>query len=163
MPENLVEDESATNSRRSASSENVAPTERRPRRRRSRSRSPPEVQPSTSSQQSRRGGQLSDRCLTLLNFSSMVVYMDDLLYTPLYCSQRERLEDMLRDLAPDRTKVGSTMVWCLEHADAAQEIVDCVAESLSLLQTPLPKKVCRISHLIHPTLYNLLGLLGNLL
>ena len=57
------------------------------------------------------------------------------------CSQRERLEDMLRDLAPDRTKVGATMVWCLEHADAAHEIVDCIAESLSLVQTPLPKKV----------------------
>jgi U2-associated protein SR140 len=33
------------------------------------------------------------------------------------------------------------MVWCLEHAEAAEEIVECIAESLSILQTPIPKKV----------------------
>lgn len=48
---------------------------------------------------------------------------------------------MLRDLTPERSKIGDTMVWCLEHADAAEEIVECITESLSILQTPLPKKV----------------------
>ena len=33
------------------------------------------------------------------------------------------------------------MVWCLEHAESAEEIVECIAESLSILQTPIPKKV----------------------
>lgn len=33
------------------------------------------------------------------------------------------------------------MFFCLTHADAAEEIVECIAESLSILKTPLPKKV----------------------
>ena len=56
-------------------------------------------------------------------------------------SQRDRLEDMLRELTPERAKVGDAMVWCLEHAESAEEVVECLAESLSLLETPLAKKV----------------------
>ena len=66
------------------------------------------------------------------------------LLLPVLCvvdSQRDRLEDMLRELTPDRTRVGTAMVWCLDHAEAAEEVVECIAESLSILQTPLPKKV----------------------
>lgn len=64
------------------------------------------------------------------------------------CSQRDRLEDVLRELTPERLKIAEAMVWCLDHAEAAEEIVECIAESLSILQTPLPKKV------IHSFLYN---------
>lgn len=60
----------------------------------------------------------------------------------LIFSQRDRLEDMLRELTPERLKVGEVMVWCLDHAEAAEEIVECISEALSILQTPLPKKVC---------------------
>jgi len=60
----------------------------------------------------------------------------------LSCSQRDRLEDLLRELTPERNKIGDAMVWCLEHAEAAEEIVECLAESLSILQTPIPKKAC---------------------
>ena len=56
-------------------------------------------------------------------------------------SQRDHLEDMLRNLTPERMKIGEAMVWCLEHADSAEEVVECVAESMSILQTPIPKKV----------------------
>ena len=56
-------------------------------------------------------------------------------------SQRDRFEDMLRNLLPDRNPLAETMVWCIEHAEAGEEIVDCIAESLSILQTPLTKKV----------------------
>lgn len=59
----------------------------------------------------------------------------------LLCSQRDRLEDMLRELTPERNKVGDAMVWCLDHAESAEEIVECITESLSILQTPIPKKV----------------------
>ena len=64
---------------------------------------------------------------------------------------------MLRDLSPEKVKVGDAMVWCLEHAESAEEIVECIAESLSILQTPLPKKVnvCGFSQQtenIHPML-----------
>ena len=65
MPEDLVDEDAPASSRRSESNDNVSTSERRPRRRRSRSRSrsrsPPEAHHSNSSQ-SRRGGQLSDRC-----------------------------------------------------------------------------------------------------
>lgn len=59
----------------------------------------------------------------------------------VFKSQRDRLEDMLRELTPERTKVGDAMVWCLDHAESAEEIVECITESLSILQTPIPKKV----------------------
>lgn len=70
-------------------------------------------------------------------------------------SQRDRLEDMLRELTPERTKVGDAMVWCLDHAESAEEIVECITESLSILQTPIPKKVrikigkCQLSNNPH--------------
>ena len=59
------------------------------------------------------------------------------------CSQRDRLEDMLRELSPEKYRIGDAMVWCLEHAESAEEIVECLAEALSLLETPIPKKVSR--------------------
>ncbi|XP_076454381.1 U2 snRNP-associated SURP motif-containing protein-like [Babylonia areolata] len=68
-------------------------------------------------------------------------------------SQRDRLEDMLRSLTPERTKVGEVMIWCLDHAEAAEEIVECISEALSILQTPLPKKIARL-YLVSDILYN---------
>ena len=68
-------------------------------------------------------------------------------------SQRDRFEDMLRNLLPDRNPVAETMVWCIEHAEAGEEIVDCIAESLSILQTPLTKKIARL-YLISDILHN---------
>ena len=56
---------------------------------------------------------------------------------------------MLRDLTPERMKVGDAMIWCMDHAESAQEIVECIAESLSILQTPIPKKVSFQLTLIH--------------
>lgn len=68
-------------------------------------------------------------------------------------SQRDRFEDMLRNLLPDRNPVAETMVWCIEHAEAGEEIVDCITESLSILQTPLTKKIARL-YLISDILHN---------
>lgn len=64
-----------------------------------------------------------------------------ILTADFFYSQRDRFEDMLRDLTPERIKIGDTMVWCLDHAESAEEIVECIAEALSILQTPIPKKV----------------------
>ncbi|XP_013393846.1 U2 snRNP-associated SURP motif-containing protein isoform X1 [Lingula anatina] len=67
-------------------------------------------------------------------------------------SQRDRLEDMLRDLTPERWKIGDAMVWCLEHAESAEEVVECITEALSILQTPIPKKIARlflVSDILH--------------
>ena len=63
--------------------------------------------------------------------------------------QRDELEEMLRSLVPDRSVQGEehqpslsvcrnaiaeAMVWCIEHADSGEEIVECLAESLSILE-----------------------------
>lgn len=45
------------------------------------------------------------------------------------------------------------MVWCLEHADAWPEIVECITESLSILETPMAKKVARV-YLVSDILHN---------
>ncbi|XP_069749764.1 U2 snRNP-associated SURP motif-containing protein-like isoform X2 [Narcine bancroftii] len=67
--------------------------------------------------------------------------------------QRDKLENILRGLAPHRNDVGDAMVFCLNNAEAAEEIVDCIAESLSILQTPLQKKIARL-YLVSDILYN---------
>nr|CAD7453892.1 unnamed protein product [Timema tahoe] len=67
--------------------------------------------------------------------------------------QRDRLEDLLRNMTPQRLKVAEAMVFCIEHSEAAEEICDCIAESLSILQTPIPKKIARL-HLISDILHN---------
>ncbi|TGZ70483.1 hypothetical protein CRM22_003175 [Opisthorchis felineus] len=46
-------------------------------------------------------------------------------------AQRGRFTQMLVDLEPSRANVGDVMVWCLEHADAASDITDCVVDALS--------------------------------
>ncbi len=68
-------------------------------------------------------------------------------------SQRDRFEDMLRGLYPDRNPVAEAMVWCIEHADAGEEIVECISEALSIPETPLSKKVARL-YLISDILHN---------
>jgi len=68
-------------------------------------------------------------------------------------SQRDRLEDMLRSLTPEKPKVGDVMIWCLDHSEAAEEIVECISEALSIIQTPLPKKIARL-YLVSDILYN---------
>lgn len=47
---------------------------------------------------------------------------------------------MLRGMTPRRGDIAEAMLFCLSHAEAAEEIVECVTESLSILKTPLPKK-----------------------
>ncbi|KAA0202237.1 hypothetical protein HAZT_HAZT006479 [Hyalella azteca] len=60
-------------------------------------------------------------------------------------AQRGRLEHMIRHLTPEREKVGEAMVWCIEHAEAAEEICQCLCEALTNNATPVTKKVpfCR--------------------
>lgn len=62
------------------------------------------------------------------------------------CSERDKLEEMLRGLTPRRGDIAEAMLFCLNHAEAAEEIVECVAESLSILKTPLPKKASPHTH-----------------
>ncbi|VDM33660.1 unnamed protein product [Hydatigera taeniaeformis] len=45
-------------------------------------------------------------------------------------AQRGRLAVWINDLEPSRAQVGDVMLWCLEHADAAPDVVDIIAKSL---------------------------------
>ncbi|KAM9827494.1 LOW QUALITY PROTEIN: U2 snRNP-associated SURP motif-containing protein-like [Neosynchiropus ocellatus] len=67
--------------------------------------------------------------------------------------ERDKLEEMLRALTPRRADVAEAMLFCLNHAEAAEEIVECITESLSILKTPLPKKIARL-YLVSDVLYN---------
>ncbi|XP_043926943.1 U2 snRNP-associated SURP motif-containing protein isoform X2 [Protopterus annectens] len=67
--------------------------------------------------------------------------------------ERDRLEEILRGLTPRKSDIGDAMAFCLNHAEAAEEIVDCIAESLSILKTPLPKKIARL-YLVSDVLFN---------
>uniref|UniRef100_A0A3B3D2I9 U2 snRNP-associated SURP domain containing n=1 Tax=Oryzias melastigma TaxID=30732 RepID=A0A3B3D2I9_ORYME len=67
--------------------------------------------------------------------------------------ERDKLEEMLRGLTPKRGDIAEAMLFCLNHAEAAEEIVECIAESLSILKTPLPKKIARL-YLVSDVLYN---------
>lgn len=53
---------------------------------------------------------------------------------------RQRLETLLKELSPSREDIANAMLFCLERADAAEEVVGHITESFSLLQTPLQKK-----------------------
>ncbi|KAK8738232.1 hypothetical protein OTU49_004118 [Cherax quadricarinatus] len=68
-------------------------------------------------------------------------------------AQRGRLESMIRNLTPEREKVGEAMVWCIEHADAAEEICQCLTEALTNNNTAMPKKIARL-YLVSDILHN---------
>lgn len=67
--------------------------------------------------------------------------------------QRDRLEDLLRHLSPERSKIGDCMIFCIEHADAADEICECIEESLASNQTLISKKIARL-YLVSDILHN---------
>uniref|UniRef100_A0AAY4DCT6 U2 snRNP-associated SURP motif-containing protein n=1 Tax=Denticeps clupeoides TaxID=299321 RepID=A0AAY4DCT6_9TELE len=66
---------------------------------------------------------------------------------------RDKLEEMLRGMTPRKADIAEAMLFCLNHAEAAEEIVECITESLSILKTPLPKKIARL-YLVSDVLYN---------
>eukprot|EP00468_Gymnochlora_sp_CCMP2014_P009633 CAMPEP_0167759516 /NCGR_PEP_ID=MMETSP0110_2-20121227/11070_1 /TAXON_ID=629695 /ORGANISM="Gymnochlora sp., Strain CCMP2014" /LENGTH=695 /DNA_ID=CAMNT_0007645917 /DNA_START=44 /DNA_END=2131 /DNA_ORIENTATION=- len=66
---------------------------------------------------------------------------------------RDEFEDRLRGLSLNRTKIAYGMGFALDHADEAKEIVEIITESLSLDETPIPKKVARL-FLVSDILYN---------
>lgn len=71
----------------------------------------------------------------------------------LSTSSRDALEDLLHKITLERRDVAEAMVFCLQHADASLEIIDCIAESLGILETPVMTKVARL-FLVSDILYN---------
>lgn len=67
--------------------------------------------------------------------------------------QRDRLEDLIRGLTPEKNKIGEVMVFCIEHSEAAEEIAECITESLSNETTILTKKIARL-YLVSDILHN---------
>ncbi|CDW54275.1 U2 snRNP associated SURP motif containing [Trichuris trichiura] len=59
-------------------------------------------------------------------------------------SQRRELESALKVLNLERKQVGNGMMWCVEHCEAAEEIVDIIAASFSDPDLPLLRKIARL-------------------
>ena len=68
-------------------------------------------------------------------------------------SQREKLEDLLRNLTPERQKIADAMVYAVSHANSAEEVADCITESLTIVETPIHRKIARL-YLISDILHN---------
>jgi len=73
---------------------------------------------------------------------------------------RDKLEDLLRNLTMERKKVTEAMIWCVEHADGSEEIIDCITESLTLMETPLTSKIARL-YLVTDILHNCAARVSN--
>ncbi|KAM7374254.1 hypothetical protein PAMP_006922 [Pampus punctatissimus] len=71
----------------------------------------------------------------------------------LRAEHRQRLETLLKELTPSREDIANAMLFCLERADAAEEVVAHITESFSLFQTPLQKKaslyINKVAHYVY--------------
>ncbi|KAM0789547.1 hypothetical protein ACM66B_000360 [Microbotryomycetes sp. NB124-2] len=66
---------------------------------------------------------------------------------------KRRFEALLRCLTSTRGKIAKGMAFALEHADCAQYIADLLVCSLTIDETPVPRKIARL-HLVSDILHN---------
>ncbi|OQV22289.1 U2 snRNP-associated SURP motif-containing protein [Hypsibius exemplaris] len=71
-------------------------------------------------------------------------------------SDRTKLTQMLNDLTPSRDSVADTMVFCIDHADVADDIMATIVTSLQSEEDSPLKKVAKI-YLISDILHNCSG------
>ncbi|XP_028322290.1 U2 snRNP-associated SURP motif-containing protein-like isoform X2 [Gouania willdenowi] len=71
----------------------------------------------------------------------------------LRAEHKQRLENMLKDLTPSRDAIADVMVFCLDRADAAEEVVGHITDSFSVPHTSLQKKIARL-YLVSDVLHN---------
>uniref|UniRef100_A0A336N3G9 CSON005757 protein n=1 Tax=Culicoides sonorensis TaxID=179676 RepID=A0A336N3G9_CULSO len=71
----------------------------------------------------------------------------------LSVAQRDRLEDIIRRLTAERKKIADAMIFCIEHAEAADEIAEVICESLCNVSTLPHKKIARL-YLVSDVLHN---------
>ncbi|XP_072302368.1 U2 snRNP-associated SURP motif-containing protein [Eucyclogobius newberryi] len=95
----------------------------------------------------------SQRCDEITEIEEVAPPEEEVKKGQLKTEHRLRLEALLKELSPRRDDVGDTMVFCLQRAEAAEEVVGLIAESLSMLQTPLQKKIARL-YLVSDLLHN---------
>jgi hypothetical protein len=70
----------------------------------------------------------------------------------LHSNERHRLESLLAELTPERSTIGSVMVYAMDHADRANEIVQLIVERLTSAATPVAAKIVYlfvISDILH--------------
>lgn len=68
-------------------------------------------------------------------------------------SQRDRLEELIRHLTPERSRIGDAMIFCIEHAEAADEICECLDEALASASTQPNRRIARL-YLVSDILHN---------
>ena len=68
-------------------------------------------------------------------------------------AKRDELEDILREMSMERKSILMAMVFCIDNSDSWEEIIDCITESLTILETPIYKKIARL-YLISDLLNN---------
>ncbi|XP_077449358.1 U2 snRNP-associated SURP motif-containing protein isoform X2 [Stigmatopora argus] len=71
----------------------------------------------------------------------------------LRAEHRQKLEALLQELTPSRGDVADAMLFCLERADAAEEVVGNITESFSWPQASLQKRIANL-YLVSDILYN---------
>ncbi|CAG5874583.1 unnamed protein product [Menidia menidia] len=71
----------------------------------------------------------------------------------LRAEHRERLETLLKELTPSREGIANAMLFCLDRADAAEEVVGHITDSFSMLPAPLQTKISRL-YLVSDILHN---------
>ena len=59
---------------------------------------------------------------------------------PLSELQRDRFEDLLRGLSAERRDIRTAMVFALDNAECAAEVVEILTDALTLKETPIPTK-----------------------
>ena len=78
-----------------------------------------------------------------------------ILNSQLSARQLEELHAVLRGLTVERKTIEEGMMWCLDHSDAAAEVVDALHESLTLApnESTVEKKMARL-YLVSDILHN---------
>ncbi|PWN48290.1 hypothetical protein IE53DRAFT_319701 [Violaceomyces palustris] len=66
---------------------------------------------------------------------------------------RRRFEAMLRGMTPRRERIAKCMAFAIEHAYAAEAIAEILCRSVTLAETPIPRKLARL-HTISDILHN---------
>ncbi|KAI9313204.1 hypothetical protein BX666DRAFT_2063447, partial [Dichotomocladium elegans] len=66
---------------------------------------------------------------------------------------KQRFEIMLRQVTFQRGTIAMAMAFAIDHADAADEVIDIIIKSLIITETPVPVKLARL-YLVSDILHN---------
>jgi hypothetical protein len=73
-------------------------------------------------------------------FFSVKFYFIDFIY--IYINRkRSKLEEMLKNITLERKSISEAMIFCIDNAEKAEEIVECLVESITQGDLTLNKRV----------------------